>query len=139
MALGLGLGLGGPPGPAALPEEDGVGGFGAVDPPPAGFVAVCDGVGEAEWLGDGDFDGPLVRDMPVPSEAFADWPVPPADAETAGRIVVAAPLANVGPLPLSSVYPVTPSATAITPPMSSERRRLRRALLAGSPGAPAPR
>ena len=106
--LGLGLGLGlalGPPrlGLAGGEFGGGVLGGGADPPPAAGFVLVCVGVGDAERLADGDGDRlPLVSDRPVPSEEFADT-VPPGDAETAGRMVVAEPLASVGPLPSSWV------------------------------------
>lgn len=86
-------------------EADGWPG-GAEPPPPAGLVccglADADADAVAEWLGEGEYDGWFVRDMPVPSEAFADWP-PAADGDAAGRTVVPAPLASVGPLPVSSL------------------------------------
>lgn len=57
----------------------------------------------------------------MPSELSTDTPVPLAEA--AGRIVVAAPLAIVGPLsPLISTYPPAPSMTASTAPTTIERR-----------------
>lgn len=123
LGLGIGLGVGefggwllaGAVADGVLP--------GGPELPPAGLVLLRDGVGEAERLAVADCAGPRVKDMPVPSDESADWLLPGGD-ETAGRIVVAAPLVNVGPLPDSSVYPVTPSATAATPPMIAERRRL---------------
>lgn len=108
LGLGVGVEVPGPPAPevcvgAAVPD----GWPGGVDPPPpAGLV--CFGLADAEaeadgeWLAVGECDGPVVRDMPVPSEELADWPAAVGD-EAAGKIVVAAPLVNVGPLPVSSV------------------------------------
>ena len=140
--LGLGVGVPPPPEPdVGLAEAEPDGWPGGLDPPPAGLV--CFGVADAEaeevaeWLGVGECDGRFTTDMPVPSEELADWLLL-ADGETAARIVVAAPLVKVGPLPVNSLYPVMPSARAATPPMTSERRRLLRALSAAWPEAPGP-
>lgn len=120
--------------PAPAPAPAGVLCFGLAD-----VDADAEADADDERLGVGECDGRFVTDMPLPSEAFAAWPSS-ADEETAGRTVVAAPLLNAGPLPVISLYPVTPSATTATPPMISERRRCRRPRPRAGPLAPpAPR
>lgn len=83
----------------------------------ADALAACDGVvaggdpvvdadglavAEAEALVERVGVGLLVRETLLPSELFSDWPVS-LDGEAGGRIVVAAPFTNEGPLPSSSV------------------------------------
>lgn len=113
---GLGLGLGRALG-LGLADPEVPAGLGDADPL---AVAECDALGDGEALGECDREGGLVSETLVPSELSTETPVPLGDA--GGRIVVAAPLAIVGPsLPIST-YPPAASTTASIAPTSIERR-----------------